>query len=156
MPKDALTLLEVRQPTLTIVCELCGRPGLLSASTLRPYATEALENGALNASIRSYLINLINGRVPSLPPDPRDDLLRNLLRDIAIATMAEAAAMRWALPKLNSGRRQSAAWFVAIVMTEYGHKLTERQVRRLIQAYGQGFGARLSAFLLVGAVQQTI
>jgi hypothetical protein len=27
MPKDAFTLLDVREPTLTIVCEPCGRRG---------------------------------------------------------------------------------------------------------------------------------
>jgi hypothetical protein len=34
MPKDALTLLEVRQPTLTIVCEPCGRRGRYNVEKL--------------------------------------------------------------------------------------------------------------------------
>jgi hypothetical protein len=34
VPKDALTLLEVRQPTLTIVCELCGRRGRYNVEKL--------------------------------------------------------------------------------------------------------------------------
>jgi hypothetical protein len=107
----------------------------------------------LPASVRSYLINFLRGRVASHPPDHQNDIVRNLLRDIAIATMADVAADRWGLPKLNSGRRHGAAWFVAVVMTDHGHELSERQVRRLIQTYGQGFWKRLSDFLLAGIVE---
>jgi hypothetical protein len=34
MPKDAFTLSDVREPTLTIVCEPCGRRGRYSAASL--------------------------------------------------------------------------------------------------------------------------
>jgi hypothetical protein len=34
MPKDAFTLSDVRDPTLTIVCELCGRRGRYNVQRL--------------------------------------------------------------------------------------------------------------------------
>jgi hypothetical protein len=34
MPKDAFTLSDVREPTLTIVCEPCGRRGLYNVAKL--------------------------------------------------------------------------------------------------------------------------
>jgi hypothetical protein len=34
MPKDALTLSDVREPTLTIVCEPCGRRGRYNVERL--------------------------------------------------------------------------------------------------------------------------
>jgi hypothetical protein len=78
--------------------------------------------------------------------------VRNMLRDIGITAMVKVAAIRWGMPKLNSSDcRHSAAWFVAAVMTDYGHPLTERQVRRIVQTYSQGFGKRLSDFLRAGA-----
>jgi hypothetical protein len=122
------------------------------------YAEPMLENGAANlpTSVRSYLINVMRGRLPAHPPDVRNDVVRTMLRDVGAATMAKVAAERWSLPGLNSGRRRSAAWFVAEVMTAYGHELSERQVRRIVQAYSRGFGKRLSDFLLAGAVEQTI
>jgi hypothetical protein len=122
---------------------------------LRKYATAMLEDGRrdLSTSVRSYLGNILNQRVPLHPEDTRTDVIRNMLRDCGVAMMVEVAEARWGLPKLNSGRRHSAGWFVAAVMTEHGHKLTERQVRRLVQTYGQGIGKRLSDFLLAGAVE---
>jgi hypothetical protein len=107
----------------------------------------------LSASIRSYLINILNSRVALHPPDYRTDIVRNMLRDIGMATMADEAAKLWGLPKLNSGRQRSAAWFVAAVMSKHGVELSERQVRRLVQTYCKGFGKRLAAFLLAGAVE---
>jgi hypothetical protein len=126
-------------------------------AALRNYATAMLEDSAnLPASLRSYLINIINDRVALHPPDHQNDVIRNMLRDIAIAMMAAEAADRWVqLPKLNSGRRHSIAWLIAEAMTEHGrdYKLTERQVRRILQDYRRGIGERLSNFLLAGAVE---
>jgi hypothetical protein len=34
MPKDALTLSDVREPTLTIICQPCGRRGRYSVARL--------------------------------------------------------------------------------------------------------------------------
>ena len=119
------------------------------------YAEPLLEDGTANlpTSVRSYLINHMRGRVPSHPPDHQNDVIRNLLRDIGTATMTKVAADRWGLSRLNSGQRHSAAWFVGAVMTESGHELSERQVRRIVQTYSRGIGKRLSDFLLAGAVQ---
>jgi hypothetical protein len=118
------------------------------------YAQPLLEAGGHNlpAPLLDYVVNFMRGRVALHPPDVRNDVVRNMLRDIGIAAMVKVAAIRWGLPKLNSsGCRHSAAWFVAAVMTDYGHPLTERQVRRIVQTYSQGFGKRLSDFLLAGA-----
>jgi hypothetical protein len=127
-------------------------------AALRNYATAMLEDSAANppASLRSYLINILNDRVALHPPDHQNDIIRNMLRDIAIAMMAAEAADRWVqLPKLNSGRRHSIAWLIAEAMTDHGrdYELTERQVRRILQDYRRGIGERLSKFLLAGAVE---
>ena len=149
-------LIDPREPDALACIKWLAEQGHPSAQkALRNYATPMLEDSARNpsASVRSYLINVLNGRVAPHPPDHQNDIVRNLLRDVGIAMMADVAADRWALPKLNSGRRRSAAWFVGAVMTEHGHELSERQVRRLIQTYGQGFVKRLADFLLAGAVE---
>jgi hypothetical protein len=140
---------------LASVAWLAERGHRSAQEALCNFAEPMLEDGAANlpTSIRRYLIEHMRGRVPTHPQDHQNDILRNLLRDIGMATMAAVAVGRWRLPELNSGRRHSAAWFVAAVMTEYGHALSERQVRRIIQTYGRGFGKRLSDFLLAGAVK---
>jgi hypothetical protein len=52
MPKDAFTLSDVREPTLTIVCEPCGRRGL--------YNVERLVAKHGNAKILYLLAELTN------------------------------------------------------------------------------------------------
>jgi uncharacterized protein YneF (UPF0154 family) len=144
---------------LTVITELAELGHRAAREAIRKYAKAMLVDSGCNPSapIRSYLIKFIDGQVADHPPDVRNDIVRNMLRDIGIATMASDAVARWRLPELySSGRRHSAAWFVAVVMTEHGYKLSERQVRRLIQTYGHGFGARLADFLLAGVVEQTI
>jgi hypothetical protein len=140
---------------LASIAWLAERGHPTAQAALCNYAEPMLEDGAANlpTSIRRYLIEHMRGRVPSHPQNHQNDVLRTLLRDIAIAVMADGAVGLWGLPELNSGRRRSAAWFVAKVMTHHGHELTERQVRRIIQTYGRGFGKRLPDFLLAGTVE---
>jgi hypothetical protein len=152
-------LMDPREPDALACVKWMAEQGHRSAQeALRKYATAALEDSErISASVRSYLINVLNGRVAPYPPDHRNDIVRTMLRDIGIATMADAASARWGVPKLNSGRRHSIAWFIGVVMTEHtGHELSERQVRRILPTYGQGFGKRLADFLLAGAVERTI
>jgi hypothetical protein len=141
--------------TLACIKWLAERGHRSAQEALRKYATALLESSRdLSTSVRSYLLNILNHRVPLHPEDTRTDVIRNMLRDAGIAMMVEVAEARWGLPKLNSGRRHSAGWFVATVMTEHmGVELGERQVRRLVQTYGKGIGKRLAAFLLAGAVE---
>lgn len=151
--------LKLRNPddpdTLACIKWLAEQGHRSAQEALRKYATAMLENSAVDlpTSVRSYLINVVNGRVALHPPDHQNDVVRNMLRDCGIAMMVVVATARWRLPELNSGRRRSAAWFVAAVMTDHGHKLSERQVRRLVQTYGKGIGKRLADFLLAGAVE---
>ena len=152
-------LMDPRVPDALASVKWLAEQGHRSAqAALRNYATAMLEDGAANppASLRSYLINILNDRVALHPPDHQNDVVRNMLRDIAVAMMAAEAADRWDdLPKLNSGRRHSIAWLIAAAMTDHGrdYKLTERQVRRILQDYRRGIGERLSNFLLAGAVE---
>jgi hypothetical protein len=151
-------LMDPRVPDALACVKWLAEQGHRSAqAALRNYATVMLEDSAANppASLRSYLINILNGRVALHPPDHQNDIVRNMLRDIAVAMMAAEATDRcWDLPRLNSsGHRHSVAWFIAEVMTDYGHQLSERQVRRILQDYRQGIGDRLSKFLLAGAVE---
>jgi hypothetical protein len=143
---------------LTIITELAELGHRAAQEAIRKYAKAMLVDSGCNPSapVRSYLIKFIDGQVASHPPDVRNDVVRTMLRNVGIATMADVAATRWGLPLLNSGRWHSAAWFVAEVMTDYGHELSERHVKRLVQQYGKGFGQQLADFLLAGVVEQTI
>jgi hypothetical protein len=142
--------------TLACIKWLAEQGHRSAKEALRKYATAMLENtqGNLSSSVRSYLINILNGRVSPHPEDTRTDVIRNMLRDAGIAMMVEVAEARWGLPKLNSGRRHSAGWFVGRVMTGHtGVELGERHVRHIIQSYRKGIGKRLADFLLAGAVE---
>jgi hypothetical protein len=151
------TLKDPREPDALAAIKWLAEQGHRAAQgALRKYTRPMLEDGAANlpASVRSYLMNILDGRVAPHPPDHQNDIVRNMLRNSGIAMMVAVATARWRqLPELNSGRWHSAAWFVAAVMTEHGHKLSERQVRSIVQTYGQGVGKRLADFLLVGAVE---
>ena len=157
-------LMDPREPDALASIKWLAEQGHKSAKdALCNFATAILEDGAANlpTSIRSYLINILNGRVSPHPENTRTDVIRNMLRDIGMGAMVKVAVARWKLPMLNSSAsRHSAAWFVAKVMTDYAHKheppkheleLTERQVRRVVQTYSRGIGKRLSDFLLTGA-----
>jgi hypothetical protein len=66
-------LKDPRVPDALVTVKWRAERGFRSAqAALSNYATAVLEDGAANppASIRSYLINLLHGLVPSHPPDP--------------------------------------------------------------------------------------
>jgi hypothetical protein len=66
-------LKDPRVPDALVTVKWLAERGFRSAqAALSNYATAVLEDGAANppASIRSYLINLLHGLVPSHPPDP--------------------------------------------------------------------------------------
>ncbi len=127
-------------PTIVYLAE----QGHIAAQwTLRDHATKLLEDGKadLSSSVRTYLVRLINGLVPTHPQD-RSEVIVHLFRDLGITVMVDTAALRWSLPKLNSSQsRKSAAYYVALVMT-----LTERQVRRIYQERAK-LAARMIKFL---------
>jgi hypothetical protein len=153
-------LMDPNEPDALACVKWLAEQGHASAqAALRNYAIAVLERGDINleASVRSYLINILAGRVAPHPPDHQNDVIRHLLRDIGVAAMVDVAADRWELPRLNSSSsRKSAAHYVGGVMTEYGIPLSERQVRRIVQRHENGYAKRMTAFLLSSAVEQTI
>jgi hypothetical protein len=134
--------------TVPTIVYLAEQGQIAAQRTLRNHSTKLLEDGKadLPSSVRTYLVRLINGLVPSHPQD-RSEVIDHLYRDVGIAVMVDAAALRWSLPKLNSSQqRHSAAYFVALVMTQHGIALTERQVRRIYQDRAK-LAARMAKFL---------
>jgi hypothetical protein len=127
-------------PTIVYLAE----QGHIAAQwTLRDHATKLLEDSKadLPSSVRTYLVRLINGLIPTHPQD-RSEVIDHLFRDLGITVMVDTATQRWRLPKLNSSQsRKSAAHYVALVMS-----LTERQVRRIYQARAK-LAARMIKFL---------
>lgn len=73
-----------------------GHPS--AAAALRNHATRLLEDpkADLPASLRAFLVRQLNGLLPS-HPENRSDVLRNMVRDIAIWAMVDAAAARWSV-----------------------------------------------------------
>jgi hypothetical protein len=138
--------------TLATVAWLAETGHQSAREVLRTHATRLLEDGKadLPSSVRTYLIRLINGLVPSHPVD-RSEVITNMIRDIAIIAMVDAAVARWSLPRLNSGgQRHSAAYLAALVWTNRGIPLSERQVRRICQTRTR-LAERLAKFLLGAA-----
>jgi hypothetical protein len=134
--------------TVAIIVALAEAGHQSAFFAARDYVAKLLEHETeLSAQVRTYLIRLLYVRPPAHPQN-RGKVVDHLTRDIAIMLMVDLAAERWSQPKLNSSKRQkSAAYFVALVFTRRGIKLTERQVRRIYQKRPQ-LAQRLAKFLL--------
>jgi hypothetical protein len=132
--------------TVKVLAELGHHP---AREALKRYATPILEgtvkfeNLEKSSSLRNYLVNFINGLIPSHPENYRDgDFIRNLPRDMAVAVMTdEAARGAWGLPRYDSSNKhRSCAWFVSVVMSEYGHKLSEPAGATYLRSLQKGLG----------------
>jgi hypothetical protein len=134
--------------TIAIIVALAEAGHRSAYFAARDYAAKFLEHEPnIPAQVRAYLIRLLY-MPPPAHPQSRDEVVDHLVRDTAIRVMVELAVERWSVPKLNSSqRRKSAAYFVALVFTRRGIKLTERQVRRIYQQRPQ-LAQRLAKFLL--------
>ena len=92
-------------PTIVYLAE---QGHIAAQRTLRNHATNLLEDGKadLPSSVRSYLVRLINGLIPTHPED-RSEVIDHLFRDLGIVVMVDTAALRWSLPKLNSSQSRN-------------------------------------------------
>jgi len=134
--------------TIAIIVALAEAGHRSAYFAARDYAAKFLEHESnIPAQVRAYLIRLLY-MPPPTHPQSRGEVVDHLTRDIGIMVMVDLAVERWSLPKLNSSqRRKSAAYFVALVFTRRGIKLTERQVRRIYQQRPQ-LAQRLAKFLV--------
>jgi hypothetical protein len=148
--KFELELMNSRNPdTLATIVYLAEHGHVAARRALERYTTYLLEDpkAELPTSVRTYLIRLMKGLVPAHPQD-KSEMIDRLVRDIGVAVMVDAAAARWSLPKLHSSaQRRSAAHFVAVIMTECGSELGERQVRRICEDRGR-LAQRMGKFLV--------
>jgi hypothetical protein len=82
-------------------------------------------------------------------PSNAPQVVTDLTRDLAICVLIDQIVASWPdVPKLySSGRRRSAASYVATVFTAHGTKLTEKTVRRIYGARPT-LARRLAEFLM--------
>jgi hypothetical protein len=118
----------------------------------------------LPASVKSFVSKALNNIAPAhltdqsrnLPLHPQNhrggDFIRNLPRDISVSVMTSEAFRRWKLPRYkSSNKHRSAAWFVALVMSERGSRLGESHVERICASYRKGLARRMLEFFVFGA-----
>jgi hypothetical protein len=135
---------------LSSVVYIAEQGHVAAQRALERYGTALLEDpkADLPTSVRSYLIRLWKGLIPTHPQD-QSDVIKNLIRDAGIVTMVDVGKARWPLlPKLNgNGRLHSLAYFVGEVMTRRGIELSERQIRKIYQNHATR-AQRMTKFLI--------
>jgi hypothetical protein len=105
--------------------------------------------GELPVQVRAFAQRAL--RRPPLDgyPSNAPQVVSDLTRDLAICVLVDQIEARWSgVPKLySSGRRRSAAGYVALIFTKRGTKLAEQQVRRIYGARPT-LGRRLAEFMV--------